>query len=534
MNIILSNKSKLPNCLSNEEIKELFTKMQEGDLNAREEIIKHNSRLVLIVIKKICRNKTDDKEDLFSIGMIGLIKAVDTFRLDMNIKFSSYASICIKNEILMYFRKSNRIIKNEVSTIYKNNETEEELSLLNINLDESVNIDLDYENKDTYRIINKLVNSLPEKERTIMEYYYGFNNQKVITQREISQKMGIGQTQVCRKIKRILKKLREELIKQNIIDSGDNGELLKTIKKDDDRSVTVKKKEKVIKLPSIEEYLEEYSKEDRKIMFLGLTEKEKYIINKYFFLEGNKPYLQEEIALQLGMTVDELNKEIREIINKMKRIYKEEKEKQKQTKEQSIENIMNIINEPKKKGRKVQSIYELFKDYSKEEINEMLSKLNDEDKELLIKRYGNDLENPMIKKDFTDDDRKCFYGKLLPKMRMLLKKTRPDTDITKEIKDNKLEKKDYLKVIELMRSYSFHEMLKLLTPKEAVIICLRLGYVDNKFYSTTAISNFLGLKEKEILEITKKILLLFKKNINSYIDETIEYAEKEEENVRGK
>ena len=503
MNIILSNKSKLPNCLSNEEIKELFTKMQEGDLNAREEIIKHNSRLVLIVIKKICRNKTDDKEDLFSIGMIGLIKAVDTFRLDMNIKFSSYASICIKNEILMYFRKSNRIIKNEVSTIYKNNETEEELSLLNINLDESVNIDLDYENKDTYRIINKLVNSLPEKERTIMEYYYGFNNQKVITQREISQKMGIGQTQVCRKIKRILKKLREELIKQNIIDSGDNGELLKTIKKDDDRSVTVKKKEKVIKLPSIEEYLEEYSKEDRKIMFLGLTEKEKYIINKYFFLEGNKPYLQEEIALQLGMTVDELNKEIREIINKMKRIYKEEKEKQKQTKEQSIENIMNIINEPKKKGRKV-------------------------------KRYGNDLENPMIKKDFTDDDRKCFYGKLLPKMRMLLKKTRPDTDITKEIKDNKLEKKDYLKVIELMRSYSFHEMLKLLTPKEAVIICLRLGYVDNKFYSTTAISNFLGLKEKEILEITKKILLLFKKNINSYIDETIEYAEKEEENVRGK
>ena len=294
----------------------------------------------------------------------------------------------------------------------------------------------------------------------------------------------------------------------------------------------MKRNDKIYKIPNISEYLDGYSKEDRKIIFNGLTEKEKNLINKYFFLEGNKPYLQEEIAIQLGMTLYELNKQIKEIIAKMKRIYKEEKEKQIQTKEQSITDIISIINEPRKKGRKVQTIYELLNDYSKEEINLMLEKISNEDKELLNKRYGNNLEIPMISKEFNNDDRKRFYGSLVPKMKGLLKKIKNDIDINKnqvsETKENKLDKSDYLKVIELMKSYSFQEMLNYLTPKEAVIICLRLGYVDNKYYSLNAISDFLGISEEEILEITKKILLLFKDNINKYLNETIDYLDEKD------
>ena len=78
---------------------------------------------------------------------------------------------------------------------------------------------------------------------------------------------------------------------------------------------------------------------------------------------------------------------------------------------------------------------------------------------------------------------------------------------------------------EIFRSYSFKEMLNYLTPKEAVIICLRFGYIDNRYYSVQAISNFLGISELEVLDITKKILLLFKDNINKYLDNAIEYIE---------
>lgn len=87
---------------------------------------------------------------------------------------------------------------------------------------------------------------------------------------------------------------------------------------------------------------------------------------------------------------------------------------------------------------------------------------------------------------------------------------------------SEIEKDDYLKILELMRTPSFGEMLKSLTPKEAVIICLKLGYVDGKYFTTESIANFLGIETNEVIDTTKNILLVYKENINKFIDKAVE------------
>ena len=108
--------------------------------------------------------------------------------------------------------------------------------------------------------------------------------------------------------------------------------------------------------------------------------------------------------------------------------------------------------------------------------------------------------------------------RLLPKRENVIELKGDNQEIINKEQSN-------IQMLEIFRSYSFKEMLNYLTPKEAVIICLRFGYIDNRYYSVQAISNFLGISELEVLDITKKILLLFKDNINKYLDNAIEYIE---------
>lgn len=520
---ILSYSKALPNSLTKEDLNDLFFKYQDGDLSAREEIIKHNARLISLVIEKVNKNY-NDKEELFSIGMIGLIKAVDTFDLGKNLSFANYACICIKNEMLMFFRKNNRIIRNELGITTIGDQEGKEMDLINNIPDLSVNFALDYENQDTIKVINEIVNSLPEREQLIIKKCFGFNGKEIVNQYVIAKELGISQSHISRLIKKTLQQIKDKLIKLNIIENGDNMELISNKDNNKDNKF-MKRKERFIKMPSINEYLEGYSEEERKIMISGLTEKEKNIINKYFFLEGNKPHLEEETANLLGMTVNELNKEVKEIITKMKKILEDEKVKNQIKEEQSIMDIINIINEPKKKGRRIKSIYELLNEYSKEEIDLMLEKLTANDKILLEKRYGKDLENPRSNSDFNTSDKNRFYGLLLPKMKRLLPKRENVIELKGDNQEIINKEQSNIQTLEIFRSYSFKEMLNYLTPKEAVIICLRFGYIDNKYYSVQAISNFLGITELEVLDITKKILLLFKDNINKYLDNAIEYIE---------
>ena len=205
----------LPPPLSHEEEQDLLSK-SISDPEAKKTLIERNLRLVVYIARKF-ENTTVGIEDLISIGTIGLIKSINTFRSDKQIKLATYASRCIENEILMFLRK-NSGNKNELS------------------LDEPLNIDYDgnelllsdvlgtendfvyksIEESEDRKMIKKALGRLSQRDRTIIELRYGIDrNGKELTQKEVADIMGISQSYISRLEKKIIVQLKDFLIKQN-------------------------------------------------------------------------------------------------------------------------------------------------------------------------------------------------------------------------------------------------------------------------------------------------------------------------------
>lgn len=203
----------LPPPLSKEEENELMEKLGAGDDSVREKLIVHNLRLVVYIAKKF-ESSGVDIEDLTSIGTIGLIKAVNTFRPDKNIKLATYASRCIENEILMYLRKSGQL-RNEVSLDEPLNVDWDgnELLLSDILGSEPDTVNRDIELEDEKNLLIKTINSMGERERTIMSMRFGLDGGREHTQKEVADILGISQSYISRLEKRIIERLRKEIEK---------------------------------------------------------------------------------------------------------------------------------------------------------------------------------------------------------------------------------------------------------------------------------------------------------------------------------
>ena len=423
---------KLPAPLKDDLLYEYIEKAHNGDQAAKETIILHNMRLVKHIAYKF-NNTPYDSEELMSIGYIALIKAIDTFDTKKRVKFVTYSARCIYNEILMFMRKEKKYMSNvSLNECLKSDYGRNKFKFEDTLIDEKANFVEEIEIYDTYKLIRKLVNELPDRDKEIVQLYFGFTTNKVYTQMEIAQKFNISQSAVAKLIKKNVKNIKKELIK----------------------------------------------------------------------LEPESIYLIGE----------------------------------------------NTVKHKEDKGipRRLKSIYEYFTEYSKEEVNEVISKLSDDEKELLYARYGNDLENP-IKADKFEFYRNKFYRYLLPKMKAMLelKSNKESLELNNtlqnkedtSIKDNdnfvdkkshslsmveSINKDDYIKILDMMKKLKFNDVFNYLSVKEAIIVGLRLGYIDNKYFSTKSIADFLGIEEEEVIEITKKVLLLYKENINDFIDKTIE------------
>ncbi|MBO5836402.1 MAG: RNA polymerase sporulation sigma factor SigE [Oscillospiraceae bacterium] len=204
----------LPPPLKGEQEQLALEALEQEDEQAKQLLIEHNLRLVVFIARRF-ENTGINLEDLISIGTIGLIKAIGTYRRDRNIKLATYASRCIENEILMYIRKiSNQ--KTEVS------------------LDEPINMDYDgnelllsdilgtdedmilrpMEDDVDLRLLRKAVSELPEREREIVEFRFGLAGRKELTQKEVACKLGISQSYISRLEKRIMLRLRKEILRQ--------------------------------------------------------------------------------------------------------------------------------------------------------------------------------------------------------------------------------------------------------------------------------------------------------------------------------
>ena len=204
-----------PRPLKAEEERMYLERMAQGDLEARNILIEHNLRLVAHIMKKYY-TPNGDQDDLISIGTIGLIKAINTFNPEKNIKLATYASRCIENEILMYLRRSSKM-KAEVSIDEPLNVDWDgnELLLSDIlGTDEDV-ISRRMEDEVEITLLAKAINKLSPREQTIIRLRFGLNNAegKEKTQKEVADLLGISQSYISRLEKRIMKRLKKEIVK---------------------------------------------------------------------------------------------------------------------------------------------------------------------------------------------------------------------------------------------------------------------------------------------------------------------------------
>ena len=204
----------LPPPLKGQQEQEALEALEQGDEGAKQTLVEHNLRLVVYIARRF-ENTGINIEDLISIGTIGLMKAIGTYRLEKKIKLATYASRCIENEILMYIRKT------------ANQKTE-------ISLDEPINMDCDgnelllsdilgtdedaisrpLEEDVDKKVLRQALETLPPREQEIVFLRFGLEGRKELTQKEVAQAMGISQSYISRLEKRILQRLRKEFLRQ--------------------------------------------------------------------------------------------------------------------------------------------------------------------------------------------------------------------------------------------------------------------------------------------------------------------------------
>ena len=203
----------LPPPLSKQEEEDILSEIEEDNFDRRELLVVHNLRLVVYIARKF-ENTGVGIEDLVSIGTIGLIKAVNTFRPSKKIKLATYASRCIENEILMYLRKTASR-KNEMSIDEPLNVDWDgnELLLSDVLGSDSDSVNRNIEYQDEKRRLLCLVKQLSERERNIMTMRFGLFGSKEYTQKQVADMMGISQSYISRLEKRIVEKLKREIEK---------------------------------------------------------------------------------------------------------------------------------------------------------------------------------------------------------------------------------------------------------------------------------------------------------------------------------
>lgn len=211
--LFICGNEALPSPLSSEEEMILIEEMSKNNSKARDKLIEHNLRLVVYIAKKF-ENTGLDLEDLISVGAIGLIKAVKTFNNEKQIKLATYASRCIENEILMQIRKSSKQkIEVSLEEPLKHDTEGNELLLVDLLFDEEQNVAKNLEQDAEKQILWKSINKLCPREQEIMKLRFGLEGKSELTQKEVADLLGISQSYISRIEKKILGKIKTEIIK---------------------------------------------------------------------------------------------------------------------------------------------------------------------------------------------------------------------------------------------------------------------------------------------------------------------------------
>ena len=203
----------LPPPLTETEEQAVFAGLEEGNKDAREKMIVHNLRLVIYIAKKF-ESSGISVEDLTSIGTLGLIKAVNSFKPSKNIKFATYASRCVENEILMYLRKqSNKNMDISIDDALSTDSDGNELSLIDILYTDEYEVSKNIEQESERQTLWRSIHALPKREKDIILMRFGLGGTAEKTQKEVADEIGISQSYISRLEKRIFKKLKKDMEK---------------------------------------------------------------------------------------------------------------------------------------------------------------------------------------------------------------------------------------------------------------------------------------------------------------------------------
>lgn len=214
--IILSEifiEDKLPDSLSIEQLNQLFDEMHKGNMKARNEIITRNIRIVINHVLNNFKDNLYEKSELVSIGLVALIKAVDTYDNNRNVIFYSYALKCIRNEILSYIRKNKKLSSNiSLDSYFYDNGNDKKIPYINSLISDFDNVENIAINNELNKLLSQKINELDDIEKEVLNLYYNLD----YTQRQIGEILNVSYSTINNMLKRILKKLKKSFYKSKI------------------------------------------------------------------------------------------------------------------------------------------------------------------------------------------------------------------------------------------------------------------------------------------------------------------------------
>lgn len=486
--------------LTKEQEKSLALRIRNGDEKAKELFIERNLRLVIKVARKYTGHGISFL-DLIQEGNLGLIKAVDKFDVTKGYKFSTYATCWIRQSIQRSLGNKSRNIR------------------LPVHL---------YEKVKKYELLKK-------------ELSLKFNREP--TFEELSKKMRVSIDTIYK-----YERLEHDTISLNMIVGDEDSEL------EDFISLSTESIDNQFIEENLKDVIENLLKNS------NLTTKEIDILKLRFGIGTNDPKTLEETGKIYGVSRERIRQIQEKALKKIRRSYnvkelaiymdnpKEAKKnidryrlKYQQHSLQKIklkdrkESELKMEMQEKTKRKSKDNLYEYFSDYSKPEVSKVISRLDEDELELLHKRYGDNLLEP-VKNDIDADEKKAIISNIIPRIQRMLegKKVRrrknnqkPQSTIVEEKTEetvqpqNSLNKEDYKQILGIFHNPEFLEMTKKKPLDECLIMSLKLGYFQEKCFSTDAIADFLDVDKEYVINVTKQGLNSYKEKLNQMIDEAI-------------
>lgn len=486
--------------LTKEQEKSLALRIRNGDEKAKELFIERNLRLVIKVARKYTGHGISFL-DLIQEGNLGLIKAVDKFDVTKGYKFSTYATCWIRQSIQRSLGDKSRNIR------------------LPVHL---------YEKVKKYELLKK-------------ELSLKFNREP--TFEELSKKMRVSIDTIYK-----YERLEHDTISLNMIVGDEDSEL------EDFISLSTESIDNQFIEENLKDVIENLLKNS------NLTTKEIDILKLRFGIGTNDPKTLEETGKIYGVSRERIRQIQEKALKKIRRSYNVKelaiymdnpKEAQKNIdryrlkyQQHSLQKIklkdrkeseLKMEMQEKTKRKSKDNLYEYFSDYSKPEVSKVISRLDEDELELLHKRYGDNLLEP-VKNDIDADEKKVIIYNIIPRIQRMLegKKVRrrknnqkPQSTIVEEKTEetvqpqNSLNKEDYKQILGIFHNPEFLEMTKKKPLDECLIMSLKLGYFQEKCFSTDAIADFLDVDKEYVINITKQGLNSYKEKLNQMIDEAI-------------